>query len=135
MTDHNKLRAFAQGLIDEGVAETLKRGIAGAARERARSSAAEEIRDLLDSLPPPTSPDRIPPEIRAALDFYAESGIRTCPCLHAVLEGDLFAAFARADNETMLALPAIVAYIRAQLPPGSYGSPEVVARWIARPRS
>lgn len=191
MTDLEKIRAFAKQLVDEADTATIERGVAGAAPERARGTAARDLLALLDSLPaltspmtdtdvhelrklraalggelataagrslwaqelrgidalskvidhvavaaiPATSPDRIPPAIRASLDRYASTGIRTGGCLHAILSNDLIVAFAAADPETLEALPAIVAYVTTQLPATCFGSHEIVERWIARPRS
>lgn len=135
MTDNERLRAFAQGLIDEADRIVDECGVVGGHTEVTRAEVARQLIAILDSLPPLTSSDRIPPAIREALDRYGATGLRTGSCLQAVLEGDMFGAFGRAGAETLLALPAIVAYIRTQLQPGSYGSPEIVARWIARPRS
>lgn len=135
MTDLEKLRAFAQGLLEERDHMVAEVGIAASGREVERAQVAHELLQLLDALPPPTSPDRIPTAIRAGLDRYATGGIRTGRCLQSILAGDLFGAFARADAETMLAMPAIVAYIESQLPAGCHGSEEIVERWIARPRS
>jgi hypothetical protein len=55
-------------------------------------------------------------------------------CVSAILAGDLFSAYARADPETRDAMPAIVAYIHSRLPAACYGSEGQVERWIARPR-
>lgn len=103
--------------------------LAVAASDHARSKAGQHATS------PPTSPDRIPPAIRASLDRYASAGIRTSDCLRHILAGDLFSAFARADAETSAAMPAIVAYIAIRLPAACHGSEELVEAWIARPRS
>ena len=73
----------------------------------------------------------IPPAIRAGLDRY-QLGIPTGDCLRAILSGDLYAAFARADPDTTAAMPAIVGYIVRHLPTASYGDPKRVAVWLAR---
>lgn len=135
MTDLEKLRACAQGIIDEADHQRDEVGEAGAAEAIAKASAARAMLDQIDALPPLTSPDRIPQLIADALVRYVNSGIMPGHCLRAVLGGDLYQAFARADPETLLALPAIVAFIRSRMPAGSWGSPAIVAGWIARVRS
>lgn len=135
MTDLETLRACAQGIIDEADHQRDEVGEAGAAEAIAKASAARAMLDQIDALPPLTSPDRIPPAIRAGIDRYRAWGLRTGDCLYRILVGDLFGAFLAADPATTEAMPAIVAYIRRELPAVSHGSPEAVERWIARVRS
>lgn len=134
MSDLDRLRAFAQGYIDEANHIVDVCGVVGGHIEVARAEVARKLLDQLDAIPPPTSPDRIPPAIRSGLDRYAKDGIRPGDCLYAILCGDLFGAFARADPETRDAMPAIVVHIENRLP-GACGGEDVVERWIARPRS
>lgn len=82
-------------------------------------------------LHPIYDPDRIPPMIRESLDCYAKHGVPPGDCLRAILSGDLFLAYARADDETSSAMPAIVRYVEERLPAGSFGSRELVADWLA----
>jgi hypothetical protein len=82
-------------------------------------------------LHPIYEPDRIPPMIRQTLDDYGKRGLPPGDCLRAVLCGDLFLAFARADDETSTAMPAIIVYITERLPAGSFGNYALVADWIA----
>lgn len=136
MIDLEKLRRFAQGLIDERDHAVAESGIAGAGREVVRAEVAHELLTLLDAPGPPmTAKERIPPVMMESLERYASHGLRPGHCLRAVLEGDIYGAMSRADERTMLALPAIVAWIRANLSTAVYGSREIVDRWIARPRS
>lgn len=55
MSDFNELvatlRTFAERLVAEGEGATLRFGIAGAARERARATAAQELLALLPEDP------------------------------------------------------------------------------------
>lgn len=132
LTDNERLRAFAQGLIDEANHIVEECGVVGGRLEVERAEVARQLIALVDSLPSPTSPDRLPKEIRNGIDRYAQAGIRTGDCLYRILAGDLFGAFSRADDRTM---PAIVAYIANQLPSVCHGSEAIVNRWIARPRS
>ena len=74
----------------------------------------------------------IPVNIVAGLDRYVHHGLDTGGFLHAVLCNDLFGAVARADSESLLALPEIVRYIFNDLPNGCWGSEEKVAAWQAR---
>lgn len=147
MTDFDKLRAFAQGLIDEAAHIVDECGVAGGHAEIERAEAGKKLIELIDSWPAIeahhakgstaelslTSPERIPPAIRAGIDRYAKDGIRPGSCLYAILAGDLFGAFARADPGTVIAMPAIVAYIASEV--GARGDEAIVERWIARPRS
>ena len=135
MTDLEKLRAFAQGIIEERDHMIDEVGLAGASIEAARAGTAERLIALLDATPPLTSPDRIPPRQRQAIDDYARSGLRPGHFLEAVLADELFEAMNRADDACKLALPAIVTYINCSLPAGCHGCRDLVERWIARPRS
>ncbi|MCA1833060.1 MAG: hypothetical protein ABR520_11360 [Mycobacteriales bacterium] len=135
MTDAGGLRTFAQGLIDEAERVRAEVGEAGAHVCATQAQAARLFIEEIDRLPAIDAPERIPPAIRAGLDRYADAGIRTGSFLQAVLSGDLFDAFKRADPESLLAMPAIVAYVRTQLPDVCWGSEDLVEAWIARPRS
>lgn len=75
--------------------------------------------------------ERIPERLRDSLDRYARDGIPTGDCLGAVLIGDLFGAFGRADPVTTAAMPAIVAYVRNELPLSCYGSEAAVDGWLS----
>lgn len=63
--DLKPIRDWAQDIIDAAERETIERGIAGATRERARGTAAQELLALLDSLPAPR-PALSVEEVRAA---------------------------------------------------------------------
>lgn len=76
-------------------------------------------------------PDRVPPLIRETLDDYGKHGTPPGDCTRAILCGDLYLAYARADDETASSMPAIVRYIEERLPAGSFGSRELVADWLA----
>lgn len=75
--------------------------------------------------------DRIPERLRDSLDRYARDGIPTGDCMRAVLVGDLFGAFGRADPITTAVMAEIVWYVRNELPACCYGSEEIVDRWIS----
>lgn len=100
-----------------------------------RTREAMTLADAIDVAVQVIAPrPHVPPRIVEGLERY-KCGIPTGACMRHVLEGDLFGAMRTADPETALAMPAIVEHIRATLPPGSYGSPESVTRWLARGRS
>lgn len=135
MIDEAKLRAKLKEYTDHADTLVSLCGVAGGYIEAARAEVARDLLAWLAVQPAVLSPDRIPPAIRAGLARYAECGVRTGACLQAILAGDLFGAFARADPETRDAMPAIVAYIHGRLPAACHGSEAIVERWIARPRS
>ena len=72
--------------------------------------------------------------IKEAMDRYAEVGCPTGDFLRAVLENDLMSAFGRADEENILAMREIVAYVYNELPANCHGSPEIVRGWIKKHR-
>lgn len=72
----------------------------------------------------------VPPAILAGLQRYGQ-GIPPGDCLRAILEGDLYAAFTRADPMTRAAMAAIVDLIRHRLPSATHGSPEAVSRYLS----
>lgn len=144
MTDIERIRALAQTFLDEEQVQLDACGEAGANQESARAKVCRRILDEIALLPAVTSPDRIPPAVRQELDDYASVGARPSQIVRVILEGCLFDVFAFAGfhwhandehAEVLIALPAIVDYIREALHASIYGSPEAVSRWIARPRS
>lgn len=76
------------------------------------------------------NPDHIPPNMKRSLELYERCGLPTGDCLRAILSGDLFQAFARADPQTVASMPDIVAYIRHRMPSQCFGSELAVDRWI-----
>jgi hypothetical protein len=72
---------------------------------------------------------KCPEAVRASLARYVEHGYRPGGFLTAVLSGNLFLAFKLADNESVEAMPHIVAYIYQNLRSDCYGSKEKVAAW------
>jgi hypothetical protein len=71
----------------------------------------------------------IRPQIREALDQWAEQGRPVGHFLTAVLSNDLFRAIGYADDENLSAISAIVAYVYNELPSGCWGSPRKVESW------
>lgn len=74
----------------------------------------------------------IPQHLLNGLRRYADQGIPTGSFLRSVLENNLQMAVGRADEQSLAALKAIVAYVRWELPGSCHGSPERVAAWIKR---
>lgn len=55
------------------------------------------------------------------------------PFLVAVLENNLLEAAVLTNYDSVLTLPAVVAFCQSFLPVGSWGSPEAVAVWVGQP--
>ncbi len=135
--------AVASMLADARAGLESNRGLVGNmealaefSRHRGRCELAVETLAAIDAEPnvPLIDVSRIPQRILDGFERYRH-GVPTGSCMRAVLEGDLFKAMAHADDEVLLALPAIVTYVRCSMPAGSWGSPEVVSRWLARGRT
>lgn len=77
----------------------------------------------------------IPPRVREALDQHAQEHRPTGDFTTAVLENNLMEAVGRADNNSLAALPSIVAYVYNELPGGCHGSPAKVKAWRERRES
>ncbi len=77
--------------------------------------------------------DCIPQRILDGLSRYIKDHIPTGHFLHAVLTNDLTEAVGRADDECILALPAIVKWLYNEAPGTCWGSPEKVKQWLATP--
>ena len=76
----------------------------------------------------------IPALTRETLDAWASDARPVGGFVQAVLENDLREAFARADYDNTLAMPAIVSYIYNDLPALCWGSKENFAAWPAMVR-
>lgn len=135
MTDLETIRALCQGFIEEAEHQVDEVGLAGAVDAVSKSIACRDILAAIDARPPLIDASRIPAVISVSLDLYQNQGLPPGQCVRAVLEGDLFHAMSRADDEVLLALPAIVTFIRCSMPSGSWGSPEAVSRWIGKVRA
>ncbi len=79
-----------------------------------------------------TAEHTVPPLIAAGLDRYAQHGLPPGDCLRAILEGNLYRAYACADHATWEAMGAIVTAITSRLHSSTWGSPEAVSRYLAR---
>lgn len=67
-----------------------------------------------------------------AIDRYVQNGTPTGSCTEAILSGDLFDAFARADDDTKQGMAQIVRYIFNRVPTGCWGSRETYQAWVER---
>jgi hypothetical protein len=72
----------------------------------------------------------IPSHTKAALDRYVNQKYLPGGFLMAVLSNDLFGAVGRADSENLAALPDIVKYVYNQMPANSWGSQELVYKFV-----
>lgn len=72
----------------------------------------------------------IPPRMNGGIKRYVFDGVRPGEFLQAVISNDLKEAVGRADDENMANLPAYAALFYNHFPIGSWGSPEVMERWI-----
>ena len=75
----------------------------------------------------------VPRHLRDGLLRYINDGIRPGGFLCAVLENDLTEALARADPESLEALPHLSAWLYNMAPSRCYGSPQRMAAWLKAP--
>ena len=71
----------------------------------------------------------VPEHLRGALSRYIVQGIPPGHFLTAVLEHELFQAFARADEESREGLAGLVSYLYNIAPMGCHGNPATVRAW------
>lgn len=135
LTDRARLRAFAQGWIDEGDHIVDQCGVVGGHIEVARAEIARKLIAEIDKLPAIDAYERIPPLVLEGLDNYRRRGARPGSFLASVLASDLSGAIARGTEQAVLALPAIMAWVKAELPGDAWGSYAYVDEWCRRPRS
>ena len=72
----------------------------------------------------------IPAHTKAALDRYVNDRILPGGFLTAVLSNDLFGAVGKADSENLAALPEIVRYIYNEIPSSSWGTRDIIWKWV-----
>ena len=72
----------------------------------------------------------IPAHTKAALDRYINDRILPGGFLTAVLSNDLFGAVGKADSENLAALPEIVRYIYNEIPSSSWGTRDIIWKWV-----
>jgi len=73
----------------------------------------------------------IPEHVRGGLLRYASEHVQTGDFLRAVISNDLREAVARADDENMRNIPAIVNWLYWEAPSECWGSPEKYQEWIS----
>lgn len=133
------LRAIAQSLADESEHQVDELGPAAADAFRGLLAcraivAVIDLHNAANPLPRHSSAE-VPARIRKAIDDYVDHGLRPGDCLVAVLSNDMRAAFARADAEYVVAMPAIMMHLNSSVPVACWGTPDAVHAWIRRPRS
>ena len=72
----------------------------------------------------------VPPRMLVSIRLYVEQKCPVGDFLTAVLEGDLFEALFRADDENMANIPAFAAYLYNEVPSMCYGNKEKVRAWL-----
>ena len=73
----------------------------------------------------------IRPDIKNALDNWAEHGLKPGDFLTAVLENNLMEALGRADSYNRATIFQISQYLYNDMPSPCHGSPEKVKAWAA----
>lgn len=73
----------------------------------------------------------IPEHLRDAFRAYFLNGQPPAGLVYSILCGNLFDVHVRADRDTREEMPAIVQFVIDGLPQRSYGSPALIAAWIA----
>ena len=73
------------------------------------------------------------PQTLQSIKDYVERGWQPGGFVTAVLENDLAGAIARADADNLRNLPAIVAFVYAEVPAICWGSPAKVAAHLRNP--
>ena len=76
---------------------------------------------LLDSV--------VPTHLQPGLVRWIEEGVRPGGFLSAVLANDLAKAMVRADELSLVGLPALSRFISTNAPIGSFGSPKALENW------
>jgi hypothetical protein len=74
----------------------------------------------------------VPQDTLETLNRYIEHGIPTGGFLEAVINNDLYCAVARADDNNIRALPAIVSYLYNEAPSSCWGRANAFEKWIER---
>ena len=77
-----------------------------------------------------TNFDRAPARYREALRGYVVERTPLGGFLRSVLEGDLFEAVGRSSQTDLAALPSLCRFVRRDLPLGSFGTKERVAKYL-----
>lgn len=78
----------------------------------------------------PTYEYEIRPEMKAALDRYAEQGVPLGDFLTALLANDLMETLGRADDGNQRDINQLCMYVYNEMPSFCHGSYEIVQGWI-----
>lgn len=73
--------------------------------------------------------DRVPDQLREAIDAYVETARPLGGFLYCVFTNDLCGAFARADDTSRRAMGAIVKHLRDSVPIACWGNVDAVRFW------
>jgi len=79
----------------------------------------------------PTYEYEIRPEMKAALDRYAEQGVPLGGFLTALLANDLMGALGRADPQNERNINQLCMYVHNEMPGTCHGSYEIIDAWVA----
>jgi len=77
-------------------------------------------------------PERFPKHLRAGMEAYVLWGQLPGSFLVAVLENNLYQAFALADPDSKVGLEAVVRWCHMNLPSAAWGNEELVLEWVKR---
>src|SRR5438552_6074604 len=88
-----------------------------------------EIMHVIATKPTATDYSRLPEHMREGFQRWIEQGIEMGDFGMAVLRGDLFEAFSRADAINTARMRDIVMFLYNDAPHGCYGSPAKVEAW------
>jgi hypothetical protein len=72
----------------------------------------------------------LPEELREKIDAYVKYGRHAGDFLQAVINNDLKGAVARADEDNLKVIPAIVGYLYNECPTRCWGGPGAYAIWM-----
>lgn len=76
----------------------------------------------------------LPDHLKESLDAFCQTGRACGSFLHACIDNNLREACSRADETSLTALPAIVAYLYNECPMGCWGYPGAHDSWITNMR-
>ncbi len=88
------------------------------------------MKALVESLPDPTDPSLVPPDIKRAIDNYVQLRRRPGDFVLSVLKNNLAMAIGRADHNSLRVIAAIVGYCYNEIPAPCWGSHDIVEAWI-----
>lgn len=77
----------------------------------------------------------LPEHLRESLDAYIETGRPTGGFLEACICNELTLAIARADDDSLQAIPAVIGYLYNHAPTGSWGNRECMKAWLEAKRT